>query len=294
MAEQVQNEIPRRILLATDLSARCDRALDRAARLAAEWKAHLVVVHALEWDFQGAWRDETGTPSWRRDATRRMAIARQQIHDDLLDHEVPFDIVIEEGEPTEIVLKAAETHRCDLIVTGTARSETFGRFVLGTTVERLARRAGIPVLVVKSRGRQSYRKVAVGTDFSDASRHALERTAGLFPQAALVLLHSYWPIVGTLSKDRAADAAAHKLASEDCARFLAEATLPQQSRAMLQAVVEAGPLESMVTAYARDKGLDLLVIGARGRNPVLNLLLGSTAEKILGSAPCDVLIIRKK
>jgi nucleotide-binding universal stress UspA family protein len=293
MTEQTQVEIPRRILLATDLSARCDRALDRAAQLATEWKAHLVVVHALEWDFQEVLREGPNTPSWRRDATRRMAIASEQIHDDLLDRRVPFDVVIEEGEPTEIVLKAAETHGCDLIVTGIARSETFGRLVLGTTVERLARRAKAPTLVVKSRAKEPYRKIAVGTDFSDASRHALERTARMFPQAALVLMHSYWPILGTLEKDAAVQAAAQKTASEDCARFLAGAALSEQSRAGLQTVVESGAIESVVTAYARDKGLDLLAIGARGRNPILDLLLGSTAERLLNAAPCDVLIIRK-
>jgi len=38
---------PKAILLATDLSARCDRALDRAALLASEWQAQLIIVHAL-------------------------------------------------------------------------------------------------------------------------------------------------------------------------------------------------------------------------------------------------------
>ena len=38
---------PKTILVATDLSARSDRALDRATALAAEWNARLVVLHAL-------------------------------------------------------------------------------------------------------------------------------------------------------------------------------------------------------------------------------------------------------
>jgi hypothetical protein len=36
------NGPPRRIILATDLSARCDRALDRAAALASAWQAELM------------------------------------------------------------------------------------------------------------------------------------------------------------------------------------------------------------------------------------------------------------
>lgn len=42
------NGPPMRILLATDLSARCDRALDRAAQLAAEWGAELIALKVVE------------------------------------------------------------------------------------------------------------------------------------------------------------------------------------------------------------------------------------------------------
>lgn len=43
-----------RILLATDLSSRTDRALDRAAQLARQWGGELLVCHALEADPIGA------------------------------------------------------------------------------------------------------------------------------------------------------------------------------------------------------------------------------------------------
>ena len=38
----------RKILLATDLSARCDRALYRAAMLAKQWQSSLIVLHVVE------------------------------------------------------------------------------------------------------------------------------------------------------------------------------------------------------------------------------------------------------
>lgn len=294
MTEQTQYGTPRRILLATDLSARCDRALDRAAQLAAEWNAHLVVVHALEWDFQAALQTDIDTPSWRRDPARRMTIAQQQIHADLQGHEVPFEIVIEDGDPTETVLGAAAKYRCDLIVTGTARSETFGRFILGTTVQRLARQAGIPVLVAKSRVRSGYARVGIAADFSEASRQALEQADEMFPQATITLLHGYRSVPSALAQNKAADDAGRKVASDDSARFLAESRLSQERRTSVRIVLENGTIESIVKAYAQDFGLDLLVIGARGRNPVLDLLLGSTAQSLLVSAPCDILIVRRR
>src|SRR5690606_38851951 len=68
---------PKTILLATDLSCRTDRALDRAAALAAEWQARLVVVHAL----QGT-ASISDAPSWRSEADPR-ALALKQVREDL-------------------------------------------------------------------------------------------------------------------------------------------------------------------------------------------------------------------
>lgn len=56
------------VLLATDVSARCDRAFDRAAQLATQWSGRLIAVHALEEDGllpEDALRD---LPAWRRPA----------------------------------------------------------------------------------------------------------------------------------------------------------------------------------------------------------------------------------
>src|SRR3546814_9493749 len=42
-----EGTFPRRMALATDLSHRCDRALDRALLVARAWQAELTVIHAL-------------------------------------------------------------------------------------------------------------------------------------------------------------------------------------------------------------------------------------------------------
>jgi hypothetical protein len=40
--------VPRRLMLATDLTPAGDRAFDRAVELASEWNAELVVLHVAE------------------------------------------------------------------------------------------------------------------------------------------------------------------------------------------------------------------------------------------------------
>ena len=52
------------------------------------------------------------------------------------------------------------------------------------------------------------------------------------------------------------------------------------------------PAEEVLDA-AEESGAELIVIGVRNRTPVGKLLLGSTAQTILLSAPCNVLAVRQ-
>ena len=56
----------------------------------------------------------------------------------------------EEGEPAELILRMADEHHCDLIVLGTHGRDGIGRVLLGGFAERILRRAGCPVLIVRS------------------------------------------------------------------------------------------------------------------------------------------------
>ena len=47
-----------------------------------------------------------------------------------------------------------------------------------------------------------------------------------------------------------------------------------------------------ITAYARDKGIDLIVMSTHGRTGVSRTLLGSVADGALRRAPAAVLIVR--
>ncbi len=191
MTEPNWTERPlRRVLLATDLSARCDRALDRAAALAGIWQAELIAVHALEQP-EDLYGEILGRqlPSWGRNDPA--FIAKQQLRHDMMQTGQDFRVIVERGEPVDIILRSCEAQACDLIVTGIARDETLGRFTLGTTVDRLLRSSRVPLLVVKQRVRSPYNKVVVATDFSSSSQYALRAAVALLPHQSLALFHAY-------------------------------------------------------------------------------------------------------
>jgi nucleotide-binding universal stress UspA family protein len=197
---------PRTLLLATDLSCRGDRALDRATELAAEWRARLVVLNVLQ-----APAPVTDLPSWRRPLDPHEAARRRVLRDLRGAEGLDLEVLVERGEPAPRILDVAGRLGCELIVTGVARDETLGRLLPGTTVEALVRRASVPVLVVKSRPRGAYRNVVVATDFSEGSRAALEAALALLPEARVRLFHAYHVHMESLVSDTTAARAAAAL-----------------------------------------------------------------------------------
>ena len=142
------------------------------------------------------------------------------------------------------------------------------------------------------------KNILVATDFGDASETALNygrdlaRTYG----STLHVLH-------------AVDNAVARFAAEDTTAFLADlqtkvekgaaervrGLATDEDRALLhvQAVVvrSLAPAESIVQ-YAKEHGIDLIVMGTRGSRALAHLLMGSVAERVVRTAPCPVLTVR--
>lgn len=281
---------PKTILLATDLSCRCDRALDRATALAAEWGASLVVLHVLQEP-----APVSDLPSWRRPPDPRQ-VARQQVQSDLRGAEgVKIDVIVDRGEPSSVILETIERLGCDLVVTGVARDETLGRVLLGDTVEKLARKANVPVLVVKSRPRGPYRNVIVTTDFSEGARRALEVALAMLPQAQMTLFHAFdVSFEGFIDDKMAARAAAESRAKAESEAFLASTPAVAESGRPVAVICEYGEVGELLQDLARARGGDLVVMGTEGRSGLAGALLGSVARRLLGALAVDMLVVRRR
>lgn len=282
---------PQCVLLATDLSSRCDRALDRAAHLANLWGARLVVLNVIAPVDPRRMEDLEDMPSWRRPLDPARAAAAQ-VRRDLGDRLPAVNVRVAEGDPVAAIEAVAEEEGAELIVTGVARDETLGRYILGSTVERLARRTPIPLLVVKSRLRL-YEEVLVATDFSPSSQHALTAAATFFPGARLSLLHGWEaPFPGFL--DNPAFREDWRRQQEQAGTtFVAGAPISPAQREAIQVLIEHGCPEVLTRAYMQDNGVDLVVVGTHGLGAVFDRPLGGTAKRILEFAPGDVMLVRE-
>lgn len=277
------------ILLATDLSARSDRALDRALMLARQCDVNLVALHVMEPPGATA----LTTPAWRRLTPDHKSLAERRLADDLADAGVPTEAVVVNGRPVDAILDTVAHFGCSLIVTGVASETTLGRLLLGTTVERLARQAAQPVLVVKARPRKPYQDVVIATDFSEGSRQALQAALKVAHDARITLFHAY--TVPPQSKDVPADAQTRSFyndALQKAQAFLAG--IPELAgRTQPDIVLEAGQPENLLSEFVFQRRCDLVVTGTHGLTGILRTAIGSVAEKLLEALPCDVLIVRQ-
>lgn len=288
-----QGIFPKRIALATDLSHRCDRALDRALLAAKAWQAELTVIHALappeNMTQFGSLRD---LPSWRR-PTDPVRKARDRIYKDLVreDPSINIAVHVETGSPAEVVLEAARKFHAELIVTGVARDELLARMFLGDTVDRLIRKSTVPILIVRDRAFAPYHTMLVATDFSESSRVALETAIRFFPDTGLSLFHAYdVPFAGYLG--RAEIEKQFEGYGKDAAdKFLAEAGLTPDAARKVSRMIEHGVPEALLRDYAENSRRHLTVVGTHGGGMVYEALIGSTARKIIDAVPGDVLLV---
>lgn len=284
-----QGSTPHHLLLATDLSVRCDRALDRAAQLVHEWQADLVALNVL---------DPTASPdqalAWASGASdeQLLHVARQQLVHDIAAANVSATLrLVRSEDVTTAIWKTAASTQAGLVVTGVSSNETLGRFLLGSTAENLARTLPKSLLVVRKRTHGPYRRIVVATDFSASSRHALLTAARLFPGRELILFHAYTSALSGLADTAPHPGVSVGIEKTDCTAFLEATTLPPGVE--VRPVIEHGAIESVLTRYVREHDIELVVMGDHGRRGLMSVLLGRTAAKLLDWLPCDTLLVRE-
>lgn len=141
-------------------------------------------------------------------------------------------------------------------------------------------------------------RILVPTDFSKFSENALKYGAAFAEKfsAELHLLHVVQDLAlfipeAVLGTPAVVPPVEQFLASAKTAlqRVVAELKLPGVT--VIPHVAEGVPFEEIIRA-AREKDIDLIVLGTHGHTGLAHMLMGSVAEKVVRKAPCPVLSVR--
>lgn len=285
------------LLAATDLSAPARHAADRAARLAHETGAALTLIHVLPGNTLLALRDWLGTDHAVEQHLEDEAQARLgQLAAELrASRRVTVHPVNTSGAVLDEIYREAEALDAALLVLGARGAGFLRRLVLGSTSERLLRRAARPVLVVRQTPHEPYRRVLVAVDFSPWSAHAITLARQVAPHAKLMLFNAYQ--VPFEEKLHFAGVAAATIAlyrqqsrADASRRLQALAAASGLKPVDWEPCIAEGDASQRIVEHEQEKDCDLVVLGKHGQSATEDLLLGSVSKHVLAEGSTDVLV----
>jgi nucleotide-binding universal stress UspA family protein len=210
---------------------------------------------------------------------------------------IPRQLVVDQGNASDLILSFAQAHNMELIVMGTHGRRGFDRLVLGSTTDRVMRRAACPVLVISKAshnfiaagpdGRHAHRlsRILYCTDFSEDSERALNYAISATAEydAELILLHVVEHIPSSLTQDELIATCAEKLDK------LIAADRPKTLK--IKTAVRVGKPYEQIVQHAVEGQIDMVTMAVRGAEALDRALFGSTTYRVIQLGPCPVLAV---
>ena len=167
-----------------------------------------------------------------------------------------------------------------------------GKVLIGSVAEKVFRQSPVPVLTIgphvgEAAHRKKPRNILVPVDFTPASERGVRFAAALAREhkASLTVLHvlSRSAIKGVSDRHAMQQGIKNKLAE-----FMARAA----DGVAYNAVVEVGRVETVILEMADKLEADLLVMGVRPWNGLLDHLMWPHAYEVVRESPCPVVTVR--
>ncbi|SNS89333.1 Nucleotide-binding universal stress protein, UspA family [Noviherbaspirillum humi] len=140
-------------------------------------------------------------------------------------------------------------------------------------------------------------KILMAVDGSEYTRKAVDYVLKHLDwyqgQPELHLLHVHAPIPpGRVRAVLGTDAVEAYYRDESAAALSGAEQVLRERGIGFKSGYRVGDIGEQIQAYAEQNGIDLLVMGSHGHGVLRNLVLGSTATRVLASSKVPVLLIR--
>jgi nucleotide-binding universal stress UspA family protein len=286
----------RRIVVGYTSAPDGELALGSALALAKQSHAALYLLHVIEpYPVYVKMRfPSVPATALLEEVARKTRAQLQELAERVQPPYVRVEADVRVGKPFVELISTCRSWQGDLIVVGTTKpgEERF----LGSTGERVLRKAPVPVLVAKRELPLRPKTLLVPTDFSPCAKRAAEEALALARGfgGRIVFLHvldirySHPAVSGTepvLFPPLTAEDV-----EPDWQEFLYD--LPLGGGLRWEKQTREGPAAQTIAEAADETGADLVVIGTHGRSGLAHMLLGSVAEQVLRSTACSVLTVR--
>lgn len=286
-----------RLLLATDGSQFSEGAIREAIRLAKRCSSKLSVLSVIETNPEY----ETIAPQLlekaEKSAQEHLGFVKAQAKKEGVD----CTTSILEGEDSfKYISNEATKNNISMVIMGRQGKTGLRRLVMGSTTARVIGHAPCNVLVVPSAARVEFKNILVATDGSRYAKAAASEAIGIAKKnnsklivLAVVPSESMQPM-DIVHSQMARDVIAEKemKEAEKNAKTVKEAA--QKEGVAVEAFIMGGKPSDAIVQTAKEKNVDVILLGSHGKSGIDKLLMGSVAERVIVLSSCAVLVVKVK
>jgi nucleotide-binding universal stress UspA family protein len=288
-----------RIVIAIDFTPSCRNALRQAVRLASKWEATLTAIHVM---------DEFLVHELKRALSTDQATIRAE----WLDHLARFvedteagagqvKLEVRMGSAAAELMEACLVGGADLLIMG-ARGSREEPNRVGAIASKCLRKAPLDVLLVRADAHGPFKHLVACVDFSDNSKKAIQIALNIADseKASLDCIHVYQSAISmsmeyggfTGAMPISVDAHTLDVWKSELNHLVQPLQISAPAVSVKTSVIERVNIREAVLDHVKESHADLVVLGTRGKSGLRELLMGTTAERIVADAPCSVFAIK--
>ena len=273
----------KKLMITLDLSSMDDLLIDYVSFLANKIKPDKVIfMHVMETMYLP---EEVSSMFSDLDEPIDQIIKKeldQNIKDNYYGPEdTQTELRVREGNPTDIILREAESEKIDLVVLG-KKTGFKGKGILTGKIVRLIHCSS---LILPESGQPKLDKILVPVDFSKYSQMALKQAMKLSEDsnAEVVCQHvynipvHYYPYISSTAK---MDKPMLEHAAKEYDKFLKKVAKPKPKIRCEYTKDEGQDISQKIYDLAVKERANLIVVGSKGLTNTASFLIGSTAEKL--------------
>ncbi len=277
-----------RLLVGVDGSDASLHALREAFKISTSWVTVVAVTPFYEGDLR-----LLGVPKSDRIIREPCDTALAQAQEMADEAGALIRPLCERGEPHERLVELAAAGSRDLIVLGSSGHNILENLLMGSVTRRVIGFTSKDILVVPPKATMGWKKILIATDGSAHSRQAADRALELAQlQGSQLLVVSVLDFPAGI---RGVAPIARLELLKICENQVAEVvTRAEALKLQVEGFIMEGVAYTAIAELAQEQQANLIVMGSHGQTGLLRLLMGRVTERVIGHAPCPVLVVKSK
>ena len=264
------------LMVATDGSKYGESAVREAIRLAKICSSNLIAVSVVKTNIEFDSVLPQFVEKKEKEAIKHLESVKAQAAEEGVNC---VTIVSRNEEPYEDIVHHASENNVYMIMMGTHGRSEMKRLMMGSVTAKVIGHASCNILVLPLNAKVECKNVLIATDGSKYSEAAASEALGIAKRCGSSLI-----VLSVALSD------AELTATEDNVNKVSEAAAKEDIKTT-SIVTKGKPYESIIET-AKQKDVDVIVVGSHGRTGLARLLMGSVAERVIGLSESAVMVVK--